>query len=74
MREGRGREIGSERGREGGREGERGGREGGRERGREEGGRESGLVSQEIKFLDLSHLWVFSMGFSLAGPSPRVLK
>ena len=32
------------------------------------------LGGQEIKSLDLSHLCVFSKGFSLAGPSPRVLK
>ena len=36
--------------------------------------RERGLGGQKIKSLDLSHLWVFSKGFSLAGPSPRVLK
>ena len=33
-----------------------------------------GLGGQEIKSLDLSHLRIFSMGFSLVGPSPRVLK
>ena len=87
-KEGR-REGRREGGREGGREGERQ-REREREREREsegesEGERERdggvlvsvtvcGLEGQEIKSLDLSHLWGFSIGFSLAGPSPRVLK